>query len=225
MNQSFRTSFFLALKNAGQIFKKRGFEILQFVFPAAIFIGYYFYYMKWFMVIGLATSLIGLEFFLTGFSTIKSRRFRKKFIFYLLVFICFAAIMRYTLWPFISRYVWASAYHFLALFGQILFNNDYVLIAFLSLLYCLMLCDFLAKWSFLILNKKSRGVSLGTYLLGLHIIFLIFAILVFFTNAMTFSELHLLSWFVLVIVGYLWLALYELQWQCGFTLKQLFDEV
>lgn len=225
MNQNFRTSFSLALKNARQTFKKRWLEILQFVFPAAIFIGYYFYYIRWLMVIGLATSLIGLEFFLTGFSTIKHQRFRKKVIFYLLLYAAFAVIMRHTFWPFISRYAWASVYHFLALFGQILLNNDYVLIAFLSLLYCFMLCDFLAKWSFLTLTNKSRGTSLGAYLLGLHIIFLIFAILVFFTNAMTFGELHLLSWFVLVIVGYLWLALYEWQRQCGLTLKQLFGEV
>lgn len=135
--------------------------------------------------IAIAITIVGTDIHFMGNIFTYFKEISRVLWLYALGYLISTLVMIYFIYPFVEHYAWVSLYYFFELFGKVLYSEDYITVSLLTVILCLLICDFMAK---LILIKKGNKISgnISAYCFGLFIFFIFFSLSVFFTFTESF---------------------------------------
>lgn len=138
----------------------------------------------------LAITLVGIDIYFMGNIFTYFKEISQVLRLYILRYIMAILVMIFTIYPFVTHYAWVSLYYFFKLFGKILYSEDYIIVDLLMVIFCLFICDFIAKW--ILFRKKNKIIhDILWYCLGFLILFMLFSLSVFFTFTRSFSQFEI----------------------------------
>lgn len=119
----------------------------------------------------IAITIIGVDIYFMGNIFTHSKEITRVLWSYILRFLITILVMIFSIYPFISHYAWVSLYRLFKLFGKILYSEDYIIVSLLTVVLCLFICDFIAKFT---LSKKKNKVigNLPWYCFGFCIFYI-----------------------------------------------------